>query len=508
MDLACHKLSEEYSENFNMFRWILFNSATEVNDDLELPSALINYDVFHITTALDRYEISKILKHSPSSPLIEESYGYWQSENTPHLRLNASSETERWNLHGTPLKASIVCGPGDDTTATKVNKALTIALASLLNASITFHCAKDWETGLIGDLRAGSTDLGATPSFMTPDRIKSIQFLAMTGPLNHRYIFRSPKLSYTDNVFIASFHSHVWLSIVGIILLATVLQLIITRFGQCSETNRASEAAKREGASGALLSMISIASQQEALLSLRSVSSRTMTVVMLISLMFLYISFSASIVVLIQSPSTRVRTLGDLVRSGFELTAQDSAIERNFLANASTYMQFKSFSGGFIGISEGTERIRRGLNAFHGDTNLIYRYMVDHYREDEKCNLQAINLLHPLLLNGYYTVAKDSPFKEHVKFGLLKLRELGFQQRQIAIHYQRKPPCIGESVFAPVSMIDAIFSLQLMGWAMVITIIIFALEIALKRYNNIMQTVRARCARKTHGKVPPKFKHN
>ncbi|XP_062540768.1 uncharacterized protein LOC134208842 [Armigeres subalbatus] len=319
---------------------------------------------------------------------------------------------------------------------------------------------------------------------MTPYRIKSVQFLAMTGPLDYKFIFRSPKLSYTDNVFILSFQDRVWLSIGGMVLLAATLQLIITRFDEQLESNYPDDA-EQIGFSETVLSMIGIASQQEALVRLESVSSRTLNIVMLISLMFLYISFSANIVALIQSPSTRVRTLGDLMRWKFDLTAQDNAINRMVMMNDTDPLRHAVYakiqqSNGLISVANGTERIRRGLAAFHGDTDQIYRYMIEHYSEDEKCNLNEINAIQPL--HGYYSVAKDSPLMEHVKYGLLKVRELGFLQKQIAIHYQRKPPCIGDNLFAPVSMIDAIFTIQLMGWALIITTGIFVLEITWKRF--------------------------
>ncbi|XP_021700041.1 uncharacterized protein LOC110676452 [Aedes aegypti] len=279
---------------------------------------------------------------------------------------------------------------------------------------------------------------------MTPDRLKSVQFLAMTGPLNYKFIYRSPKLSYTDNVFLLSFHDRVWMSIGAVILLATALQLIITHF----EPDHPGQL----GVSDALLNMIGIASQQEALINPQSVSSRTLNIVMLISLMFLYICFSANIVALIQSPTARVRTLGDLLRWGFQLSAQDSDINRIFMANESNslrntiYTTIPKFNG-FLPVANGNRTDTQGLAAFHGDTNQIYyRYMIDQFDENEKCKSERRSIFLPPL-QGYYTVAKDSPLAEHVKYGLLKLRELDFLQREIAMHYQRKPACIGEKPF-------------------------------------------------------------
>ncbi|EAT33631.1 AAEL014086-PA [Aedes aegypti] len=468
------------------FKWILFDShAVNQNaTDVAIPQ-LIHSEVFLITENANHYNIWQFSKLFPTYPTTRQLYASWRLDSVPHLQLNSEVFADRWNLQGARLKASVVCSSSEINTSAKADKAVTTALANILNASVTFHCTPNWKQGLIHDLRTRSTDLGATPSYMTPDRLKSVQFLAMTGPLDYKFIYRSPKLSYTDNVFLLSFHDRVWLSIGAVILLATALQMIITRFE--------SDHPEQLGVSDALLNMIGIASQQEALINPQSVSSRTLNIVMLISLMFLYICFSANIVALIQSPTARVRTLGDLLRWGFELSAQDSDINRIFMANESNSLRSTIYttiqnSNGFLPVANGTERIRQGLAAFHGDTNQIYRYMIDQFDENEKCNLNEINFLPPL--QGYYTVAKDSPLAEHVKYGLLKLRELGFLQREIAMHYQRKPACIGENLFVPISMIDAIFSIQLMGWALVLTIVIFALEVTWKRYNANLFVVR------------------
>lgn len=134
----------------------------------------------------------------------------------------------------------------------------------------------------------------------------------------------------------------------------------------------------------------------------------------------------------------------------------------------------------FLPVDVGAERVREGLFAFHADSNLVFRYMLENFQEDEKCNLQTIRYLQPL--DGYISIAKDSPYLEHVKIGLLKLQELGLQERAITGHYTGTPPCIGDSVFDPVSIIDALFAVQLMVYSLVLAAVILLLERTTKRY--------------------------
>ena len=105
-------------------------------------------------------------------------------------------------------------------TITKVNYFLTNYLTNeYLNATVNYTLVPSWgyfnnETGLwdgmIGELVNNVADLGASPLFFTENRIPVIEYLAMTSATRSKFIFRSPKLSYTENVFLLPFDD-VWL---------------------------------------------------------------------------------------------------------------------------------------------------------------------------------------------------------------------------------------------------------------------------------------------------------
>lgn len=318
-DTACQNVSFVSEKERSKTQWIYFNS-----NDEEFLNILVSKDITVASKVLaviksgDGYDIKSVFRYSISDPLIEELIGSWQNET-----LQMITPSRNLNL-GVILKAAIVCNSSADQTATTVNVELTKQLAFLLNVTINFVCFKDWEAARQGD----HVDLIVTPTYMTTERLKQVHFLAMTGPLDYKFIFRSPKLSYTHNVFAVAFHYRVWLSILGLILLATVLQVVIIRVDRAMFHP---DNPRDKGFAGVLLSMISLASQQEVLIASRTISSRTLSVVMLFSLMFLYISFSANIVGLIQSPSRTIRTLEDLRASGMELTVQDDRINRIFI---------------------------------------------------------------------------------------------------------------------------------------------------------------------------------
>lgn len=72
---------------------------------------------------------------------------------------------------------------------------------------------------MVGELIHKEAELGASPLFMTVDRVPIIQYIAMPSPTGSRFVFRAPKLSYTDNVFLLPFNALVWYCLIGLVVI-------------------------------------------------------------------------------------------------------------------------------------------------------------------------------------------------------------------------------------------------------------------------------------------------
>lgn len=116
---------------------------------------------------------------------------------------------------------------------TKVNYMLTEFLMSYLNSSAKYSIVSTWGykddktnewSGMVGQLVRQEAELGASPLFMTVERVPIIQYIVSPTPTGSRFIFRSPKLSYTDNVFLLPFNSFVWYCL---IVLVTITALFL-----------------------------------------------------------------------------------------------------------------------------------------------------------------------------------------------------------------------------------------------------------------------------------------
>lgn len=79
-----------------------------------------------------------------------------------------------------------------------------------------------FSSGMVGELIRNEAELGASPLFMTTERVPLIQYIAMPSPTGSAFVFRAPKLSYTDNVFLLPFNSFVWYCLLGLVLVTTI----------------------------------------------------------------------------------------------------------------------------------------------------------------------------------------------------------------------------------------------------------------------------------------------
>jgi hypothetical protein len=62
----------------------------------------------------------------------------------------------------------------------------------------------------------------------------------------------------------------------------------------------------------------------------KEVPARIVTIFLFVTVIFLYTSYSASIVVLLQSSTTSIRTLSDLLNSGMTLGVHDIIYNRHY----------------------------------------------------------------------------------------------------------------------------------------------------------------------------------
>uniref|UniRef100_A0A182MNM0 Ionotropic glutamate receptor C-terminal domain-containing protein n=1 Tax=Anopheles culicifacies TaxID=139723 RepID=A0A182MNM0_9DIPT len=524
VDLSCPG-TDSLLENANQLlyyrvRWIALKSVQEagtikgwanctVDPLLDRLPLLISNELFYfctdVTTGRHLVRQQYRLSTASSSAPIYETFGIWEPNLGVHFGPSAdrppSTSVRRQNFQQFQLRASLVILHNetlnhlDDLhdkhidTISRVNYLLTKSVAHALNATVRFSIVDTWgyrdqETdrynGMIGELQSDLADLGGTSMFFTQDRIKAVDYLSMTASTRASFVFRAPKLSFTDNVFVLPFDQYVWYCTVSFILLSGLLLLVVLRTEQRYNVTNSAERNSTTtvtGLSDTLLNVFGTTCQQGSFIEPKTAPSRCLILLCLVVLMFLYASYSANIVALIQSPSTKIQTLEDLLASRLKTGAEDTVYNQYYFRHETEpirkalyerKMRNKDGSENFLPLAQGVELVRQGHYAFHVEKGVCYKLISETFQEEEKCGLQEVEYLK--VIEPYYAVQKNSSFREPVRINLFKLREFGIQGRENTLLYTKKPRCVGGSSFIPVSIVDVWPALVTLGWGYLLTI--------------------------------------
>jgi len=72
--------------------------------------------------------------------------------------------------------------------------------------------------GMVGDLLNDEADIGATGLFFTSDRVSMLEYISPTSDASIGFVFRSPKLSYTNNIYVLPFDRLLWICLLALVL--------------------------------------------------------------------------------------------------------------------------------------------------------------------------------------------------------------------------------------------------------------------------------------------------
>lgn len=141
-----------------------------------------------------------------------------------------------------------------------------------------------------------------------------------------------------------------------------------------------------------------------------------------IAMLFIFTSYTANIVALLQSSSNAINSLEALYKSNMEFGVEDAPYTRYWFreqkepVRAAIY-QHKIVPPGkpdrFIDVPTGVERMRQGLFAFHMEYSPGYKLVERTFHKHEKCGLQEIDHLN--VISPWFVLPKKSPYKELIK---------------------------------------------------------------------------------------------
>lgn len=138
--------------------------------------------------------------------------------------------------------------------------------------------------------------------------------------------------------------------------------------------------------------------------------------------MFIYTSFTANIVALLQSTTKSFRTISDLQNPSIDIGVHDTPYNRHYLKIETessrkllydTKVAPTNGPDAFMNLTHGIERVREGMFAFHVESSPGYREIERTFLENEKCGLVEISFIQNI--GTWCAIQKHSPYKEILK---------------------------------------------------------------------------------------------
>nr|WPO56529.1 ionotropic receptor [Leucinodes orbonalis] len=348
----------------------------------------------------------------------------------------------------------------------------------------------NWQ-GIVDDLIKKKADLG-TLTIFTQERLELIDYIAMVGSTAVRFVFREPPLSYVSNIFAMPFTGAVWMAIVVCILGCSLFLYITSKW----EATMSMHQFQLDGSwADVIILVIGAVLQQGCTLEPRYAAGRSVTLLLFLALTILYAAYSANIVVLLRAPSSSVRTLPDLLNSPLKLGASDFEYNRYFFKKLNDPIRKaiydkkiapKGKKPNFYSMKEGVERIRRGLFAFHMESNPGYRLIQETYLEGEKCDLVEIDYINEI--DPWVPGQKRSPFKDLFKINFMKIRESGVQWCLHRRLHVPRPRCSGSvATFSSVGFTDMLPAMLATLYGVMLAPAVLLLEIVYHRLTVLRQ---------------------
>nr|WPO56523.1 ionotropic receptor [Leucinodes orbonalis] len=530
-DLTCLNISEyfdkkrEESRFRSPYRWILIDANTNESNDI-IPESITHIDILPDAEVIviryvkeDSFDLYSIYKISADDNWRREFYGTWNLKDrsvitNPYFE---SYALQRKDLLGYEIRICYVLTDKDSVnhltdevndhidTITKVNFPTTNHLIDFLNASRKFIFADTWGyrvngtwNGMTGYLIREEVEIGGSPMFFTSERISVVDYIASPTPTRSKFVFQQPKLSYENNLFALSFRTSVWYSSTGLIVLLLLAIFVVALW----EWKKSAHDVKREHDPGTLranlvdvtILIFGAICQQGSPAELKGSLGRVVMLILFLALMFLYTSYSANIVALLQSSSSQIRTLDDLLHSRLKFGVHDTVFNRYYFSTATEPVRKAIYekkvappgtTPRFMTMDDGVKRMRKGLFAFHMETGVGYKFVGKYFKEGEKCGLREIQYLQ--VIDPWLAVRKNTPYKEMFKIGLKRIQEHGLQSRENRLLYEKRPKCSGrESNFVSVSMVDCYPALLILSYGALLSLICLGFEFTVHQRQKII----------------------
>ncbi|XP_050421371.1 uncharacterized protein LOC126833853 [Adelges cooleyi] len=497
--------------------WILFDQRGNANKFDALDLAVQTFDTF-----MDK---ARLLPDSRVYLLVEIKDNVWEiwdgfrSKNnekirvtkvgilTPHRAQMNYSNSERTNLRGSVIKSAAAIlepklfrGWGKSfefslDVFAHMHHNLVILLADQLNFTLDLIIEKDygWNLGngtfggLMGMLQKEEIEFACSGALMRTDRMDVADVTVPTFPARTTTIFKQPPLSAVYNVFILPFDIYIWMVILILLLLFTIAIVFLVRSAAMMENLNLPLQSILFTASDTVMLVIGAICQQGTPTIINTTSSRLAVFVLFVTALFVFTSYAASIVVLLQTPSQAIKSIKDLAETSISFSALDTT--HNYIYFNETDNQYvkkiyrnkmlpegqkKAFTKPDVGMA----RVRNEFHAYLVEATFAYDIVAKTWQEQEKCSLSELELFKLPMLTLF--IVKKSGYRDIMKEKLIRQNEVGLRNRIFKKMMPQKQMCdsLNRAIeFDSVSAREIFPALILLGYGMCVSLLVFVLEL-------------------------------
>ncbi|XP_052129933.1 glutamate receptor ionotropic, kainate 4-like [Frankliniella occidentalis] len=351
--------------------------------------------------------------------------------------------------------------------------------------------------GLMGELQRFECDLLSTAVYVTDERLYVLDSVAETFPLRTGVIYRMSGSSHSAaDLYLRPFSRGVWLATFAVSMVCVVQLVASTRSWMTRITL---------GWDECLTSVIGALCQQGADRTPETVSGRTVMVFVLLLSFFLFTSFSAFIVALLQAPARPLSSPRELLASPLKIGGMDVAFIHAWFRGETSKIprgvvgdifvkKIKSHERpAFLPVWEGIELVRGRGYGYQAELNEAYHEIQEKFTQSEKCDLFEMELF-PSEAQIIVTVEK-SPYREAFSRFVRWQRELGHLDRIAKRWYASRPRCeSGARGLTPIGVREVVPLLLLLTYGIALSLLCLAVECLTARHQG-KQPTRSLCLR-------------
>nr|WVD93714.1 ionotropic receptor 75i [Graphosoma rubrolineatum] len=330
--------------------------------------------------------------------------------------------------------------------------------------------------GMVGVIERGKADLGLTACAMREDRMRAVNFVPQLQDLRFICLFMEERIRGTYSALILPFSFNVWLCIfVAIVIGAAIFSLV-----------------QNKDVTEGIIFVTAILSQQGLLHDKNRMSARVYSISLLFLGLVLYSYYSAAIMNGLLSPvPPSIHNELELQKSTMKASIAKvpyliATFSQKAYLTAGMFAKTREHEETMLDPFVGLDRVRKERLILISDDLALYGILKTAYTDLEKCNVREIETMRPFPLAN--PIRKDSPFREMIAQGMLRLQENGMGKRDRRVWYPPRPHCFASTIYTHVTLeaVGLAFTLYVLGIVLSFTILLS--EVVMKRFKKFKKT--------------------